>query len=162
MKEGLLIVGAGQYAYVVREIAADLGYDKVAFVDDNSEIAIGTIDKIEGLFGEYKHGIVAIGNPALRCKFTERLEACGYTVPALIHSSAYVSPCARIGAGAIIEPNATVQPNAIVGKGSIVSSGAVVRHNGVVGEYCHCDCGSVVTSNSILDSNTKIDCNKVY
>lgn len=162
MREGLLIVGAGQYALLVKEIALDLGYEKIGFVDDDSVIAIGTVDKIQALFGEYTHGVVAIGNPAVRKEFTERLEACGYTVPALVHTRAYISPSAHIGAGAIVEPNATVQANATVGKGSIVSSGAVVRHNGIVGEYCHCDCGSVVTSGAVLDNGTKIDCGRVY
>ena len=162
MGVGLLIVGAGQYAAFVKEIAVDLGYEKIGFVDDNSPLAIGTVDKIGALFGEYTHGVVAIGNPTVRKELTARLESCGYIVPALVHARAYVSPSASIGAGAIIEPNATVQSNAMVGKGSIVSSGAVVRHDGKVGDFCHCDCGSVVTSGATLEDGTKIDCGRVY
>ena len=162
MNKSLLIVGAGQYAYVVYDIATALGYEKISFVDDNSQSAIGKIDDIERLAGEYSFGVVAIGNPSIRRVLTERLEACGYTVPILVHPLGFVSPSAQVGAGVIVEPNATVQANAVIGKGSIVSSGAVVRHNAVVGEYCHCDCCSVIMSRSSLASGSKIEVGKIY
>ena len=162
MEKSLLIVGAGQYAYVVCDIASALGYEKISFVDDVSEVAIGKIADIERLAHSYSHGVVAIGNPTVRRELTERLLSCGYTVPVLVHPLGYASPSARLGAGVIVEPNATVQANAVIGQGSIVSSGAVVRHNGVVGEYCHCDCGSVVMSGSVLADGTKIEVGKIY
>ena len=162
MNNSLLIVGAGQYAFVVFDIASSLGYEKISFVDDNSELAIGKINEIGRLREEYSCGVVAIGNPSVRRELTQRLEDCGYIVPALVHPLGYVSPSARIGAGVIVEPNATVQANAMIGKGSIVSSGAVVRHNGVVGEYCHCDCGSVVLSSSVLGDGLKVDIGKAH
>jgi len=162
MEKSLLIVGAGQYAFVVFDIASSLGYEKISFVDDCSELAIGTLSDIGALRGEYSCGVVAIGNPQIRRELTEGLKACGYGVPSLVHPMAFVSPSAQLGEGTIVEPNATVQAHAVVGRGSIISSGAVVRHNGVVGEYCHCDCGSVVMSSAVVDNNTKIECGKVY
>ena len=40
--KNLLILGAGQYGQVAKEIAEETGYfDKIAFLDDNSEQAIG-------------------------------------------------------------------------------------------------------------------------
>lgn len=43
MNEILLIVGAGDHGRIISEIAEDLGYEKVAFLDDNSPQAIGKI-----------------------------------------------------------------------------------------------------------------------
>ena len=162
MNKGLLIVGAGQYAHVVFDIASDIGYDKISFVDDFSEIAKGRLDDLESFFGEFQFGIVAIGNPEMRKSLTERLEGIGYQVPTLVHPMAFVSPSARLGTGVIVEPNATVQANSSVDKGSIISSGAVVRHNGVVGEFCHCDCGSVIQTGSSVCYGTKVNCGEIF
>ena len=60
MRENLLIVGAGAYAQVAAEIAADMGiFQRVAFVDDNVKIlwdgspVAGTTSDIERLAEEY-------------------------------------------------------------------------------------------------------------
>ena len=45
MDRKLLIIGAGGHGQVVAEIAMDLGYSKIDFIDDNSEIAIGTTSR---------------------------------------------------------------------------------------------------------------------
>ena len=39
----LLIVGAGEYGHVVRELALQIGYEKVEFLDDNSPEAVGCV-----------------------------------------------------------------------------------------------------------------------
>ena len=45
----LLIVGAGEYGHVVRELALQVGYEKVEFLDDNSPIAVGKVSEFGGL-----------------------------------------------------------------------------------------------------------------
>lgn len=163
MKENLIILGAGQYSYVVAEIAATMGcFGEIDFLDDNSEKAIGRIDELGKLKGKYSYGAVAIGNPSLRAELMQRLEESGYEVAKLVHPMAFVSPTAKIGKGAVIEPMAVVQANSVIGEGSIVSSGAVIRHNGTVGSFCHCDCGSVVMSGAVVGDKTKIPCGEIY
>lgn len=43
----------------------------------------------------------------------------GYSVPILVHPTAYVSKSARIGSGTIIEPKAIVNANAAIGNGCL-------------------------------------------
>ena len=46
MKRNLLIIGAGQYGNVVKEIAKETGnFGKIDFIDDASEKVIGTISE---------------------------------------------------------------------------------------------------------------------
>lgn len=43
----LLIIGAGGHGKVVAEVAKDVGYEEIAFLDDISLEAIGKISEIE-------------------------------------------------------------------------------------------------------------------
>ena len=43
----ILVIGAGGHGKVVAEVAEALGYDAVAFLDDNSAIAIGKTSELE-------------------------------------------------------------------------------------------------------------------
>ncbi len=157
MNQNLLILGAGQFGLMVKEIAESMrAFDRIDFLDDNSRLAIGKLADYANLSGTYGFAIVAIGNPDLRSGWTERLEQAGYSIATLIAPSAYIAPSAHLMKGTIIEPNATVQANATVAVGSIISSGAVIRHNASVGNYCHVDCNAVVLSGATMPDKTKV------
>lgn len=163
MDGGLLILGAGQFGMMVKEIADSLDMvSKIDFLDDNNPIAIGRLCDFPRFVDSYPLAIVAIGNSMIRLDYANLLEKAGYTVPALISPRAFVSDSAVVSSGCIIEPMAVVQTRAYIGKGCIISSGAVIRHNATVEDGCHCDCNSVVKSNTILPRGSKLDCGKIY
>lgn len=158
----LLILGAGQYGNVAKEIAESTGkYDNIAFLDDRSPIAIGSINDIDKFTSELDDAVVAIGNSQMRLDLIKKLINSGYKVPALIHPHAYVSPTAKIGSGCFVEPMAVMHTEALIGIGTIVSAGAIVNHNSVIGDGCHIDCGSVIGARVRIDNNTKVDCGQV-
>ena len=75
----LLIIGAGQYGMVVREIAQATGrFDKIDFLDDNNAVAIDSTNNISKWVSEYKIAIVAIGKADVREKYLTLLKQCGY------------------------------------------------------------------------------------
>ena len=163
MEKGLLIIGAGQYSHIVEEIAVSSGkYEKISFIDDASDRAVGRIDMLETFKGEYSHAIVAIGNPLVRKKLLLRAEEAGFLIPTLIHPMAYVSKSAEIGKGTIIESLGGVNANSKIGDGCIVSMGACINHNACVEGYCHIDCGAVVISNACVLEGTKVCSGDVY
>lgn len=95
--KNLLILGAGQYGQVAKEIAEETGYfDKIAFLDDNSEQAIGKIDEYEDFVSEYSYVVVAIGNAELRLDYIQKLEEACYRVAVLVSPRAYISKSAPI------------------------------------------------------------------
>lgn len=48
----LLILGAGEYAWIVKELA-QCTYDKIDFLDDNSDVALAKLDDCKRLVGKY-------------------------------------------------------------------------------------------------------------
>lgn len=159
MKHNLLILGAGQYGMVAKEIAEATGdYSAIAFLDDDNPIAIGKMQDYEKFRDEYTHAIVAIGNGVLRLDLLDKLERCGYHIPVLIHPTAYVSPSATIDLGSIIESMAVIHTEVVIGKGCIISAGTIVNHNSKIGSGCHLNCGTIVASNSKVQDQAKTQC----
>ena len=151
----LLIFGAGQYGYLVEELAEDCGYEKIAFLDDNSPLAIGKVSEAECFREEYAEVVVAIGNPTVREKLVCELEPV-FRLATLIHPTAFVSRSAVLGSGCIIEPGAVVQTAAQLGKACIVNAGAVVNHNSTVEDYCQVDCNAVVAARAFVPKGMKV------
>ena len=99
----LLILGAGQYGKVAKEIAESIGeFSEIAYLDDNSPLAIGKLNEYEKYSDLFDVAIVAIGIGALRIEWLEKLEKAGFEIPVLIHPTAYVSPSAVIGKGRVV------------------------------------------------------------
>lgn len=159
----LLILGAGQYGMVAREIAESMGlFSRIAFLDDNSPIAIGKINEYELYRSEYSCAVVAIGNSELRLDMIEKLSECGYEVPVLIHEKAYVSPSAVIEKGSFIEPMVVVHTGVTVGVGCIISAAAILNHNCTVEAGSHINCGSVISARSVIEFGTKTNYGEIF
>ena len=153
----LLIVGAGGYGLLVREMAEAQGY-KVDFLDDNSPLAVGKVENLEKIEGEYDGSIVSIGNPEIKQKILRRMK----NLVTLIHPTACVSVSAVIGTGCVIEANTVVNSNAVVNDGSFICAGAVVNHNAVVGKFCQIDCNAVVAVGAKVPESTKVQSCTVF
>lgn len=159
----LLIIGAGQYGMVTKEIAESMDcFEQVDFLDDNNPIAVGKISESEKFADNYKYAIVAIGNSELRLELTEKLKNMGYSIAAIISPLAYVSRSAVINEGCIVEAMAVVNTGSVICRCSFISAGAVVNHNSVVGEGCHIDCHATVKSNSSVKAKTKVEYGQIY
>lgn len=162
MNNNLLILGAGGYGHVVREIAEDSGiFDKIDFLDDLSPLAIGKFGDAEKFLKGYPNAVVALGNAELRLGYIEKLRAAGFQIPAIISPKAYVSKSAKIGNGTIVEPFSAVNANSEVGIGVLLRCGAVIDHNAKVGDFCYIDCGVVVKANNSVGFKIKIAANSV-
>lgn len=156
--KSLLIIGAGGYGWVVKEIALLNGYKEIDFLDDNSHMAVGKIEDMDRLQEQYDGAIVAIGNPDIRKNVFERI----VKPVTVIHPTAVVSPTAKVGQGCVIEANAVINTAAELNKSSFVCAGAVVNHNSIVGEYSQIDCNAVVVAGADVPSGTKVQSCTVY
>ena len=154
----LLIIGAGGYGRLVKEIAEMTGFSKVDFLDDNSPLAVGKVDELERIEEEYDGSIVAIGNPEIKEKIYRRLKK----PTTIIHLTAVVSKTAIIGTGCVVEANAVINCEAVVKDGSFICAGAVVNHNSVVGEFSQIDCNSVVAMGAEVPKGHKVESCTVF
>jgi len=78
----LLILGAGGYGQVVKELAEATGkFNRIEFIDDNSPLAIGKISESKKFLKEFPNVIIAIGNPDIREKLFKEVEDIGFNQP---------------------------------------------------------------------------------
>lgn len=156
--KNLLIIGAGGHGKVVKETAESTGvFNKIDFLDDNSDIAIGMCKDYTKFTDEYKYAFVAIGNPEIRQKWLDKLIDAGYEIPIIIHPTAYVSPSASVDIGSFIGINAVINTGAVIKKGCIIGIGSLVDHDSYMGEYSYINAGAIVKSGSIVESFKKVD-----
>lgn len=154
----LLVVGAGGYGHLAREIAELIGYKKIDYLDDNSADAVGRIDELEIIEDGYDGSIVAIGNPEIRKKVFKRLKK-----PVnLIHPTAVVSRSSVIGVGCIMEANSVINSEAVIKDGTFICAGAVVNHNSTVGAFVQIDCNAVVAMGAEVPDGTKVNSCTVF
>ncbi len=170
MDKNLLIIGAGVYGLVAKEIAESMGcFGKIAFVDDNAKRTpsgievIGTVGDIESLSSEYDSFIVAIGNSAVRLKLIQEIEdktTC--RIVSLVSPRAYISPSAQIGKGCIIEPMSVVHTQCELMTGCLVSAGAVVNHASTCSDGVHVDCNATVKGYTVVPEGMKVCSGEVF
>lgn len=170
MNKKLLIVGAGIYGVVAKEIAESMScFEKISFVDDEKKKTqdgievVGTTADLDKLAVEYSNIIVAIGNSDARLSLLNKIEEeLPFAIATLISPKAYISPSAQIGKASIIEPMAVVHTGAVISRGCIISAGAVVNHGSVCEEMCHIDCNAVVGGQCTVPVGTKVCRGEVY
>lgn len=163
MEKNLLILGAGEFGEVVREIAEEIGeYSKIEFLDDLAICALGKLDEYARFTDEFSDAIVAIDDPFLRMKYTEKIHECGYYVPIMVHPTAFVSRSAKIGMGTVIEPLAVVNTASKVGVACILAPSATVNHHATVCDAVHLGANSTVLSNTMVPAGTKTISGQVY
>lgn len=163
MNKDLLIIGADGHGKVVKETALAMRYfDRVDFLDDNSELAIGKCQDFKKHLNDYSYGFVAFGNNVQRMKWTLQLIEVGFQLPILIHPTAYISPLARIELGTIVCAMAVVSNNAIIKKGCIISIGALVDYDSCIGEGSHINSGAIVKAVGKVERLKKVDAGMIY
>ena len=150
----LIIIGAGGYGLLVRELAVSKGYENIIFLDDNSKLASGKISDVQR-FADYENFVIAIGNPTVRKKLAMEIEKILKPVN-IIANTAVISASADIGHGCIVEHNVVVNSNAKIKDYVIVNAGAVVNHDASVGEFCQIDCNAVVASGKNVECMYKV------
>lgn len=151
----LLIVGAGAYGRLVKEIAElTEQFEQIDFLDDAYEGAVGKLCDLKTIQGEYDGCVVAIGNPDIRERIFNQI----VSPTSIIHPKAVISKSASIGQGCVIEANTVVSSEAVVKDCSYICAGAIVNHNAMVNEFCQVNCNAVVMTGSILPRGTKLEC----
>jgi UDP-3-O-[3-hydroxymyristoyl] glucosamine N-acyltransferase len=170
MNDNLLIIGAGIYGLVAKEIAENMRcFDKIDFVDDHAEkapdgtITVGTFGDLERLSKSYCLVVIAIGNSEARLRLLQKIKTeTTLRIATLISPDAYVSSSAQIGEGCIIEPMAVVHAGCMLGKGCLISAGAVINHASVLGDGVHIDCNATVAGYVSVPNGIKVESGTVF
>lgn len=81
--------------------------------------------------------ILAVGDPALRARISERYTVAQIEFATLIHPSAVVGPHCQIGQGSIVMASAVLETHVAVGMHALINVGSSVAHNGILGDCCN-------------------------
>ena len=164
MNRNLLIIGAGVYGLVAKEVAESMGcFEKIDFLDDgatetpNGIPVLGKLVDLKNLSASYQNVIVAIGNPEVRMKMIHNVDKMTqYHLTTLVSPRAYVASSAQLGKGCVVEPMAVIHTGCIIGTGCLISAGAVINHLSICCDGVHVDCNATVAGNTIVPANTKV------
>ena len=141
----MYLYGASGHAKVIIDILETSGVRVDGLIDDNPNINQLQGYPVRHTFTGESPFIISIGNNKIRKQVAERLQT---SYGKAIHSSAILSPTAKIGDGTVVMQGAIIQADAKIGKHCIINTGASVDHECVIGDYVHVSphatlCGNV-------------------
>lgn len=157
MGRKLLIVASKRYGDYVKEIAESMGcFEKIAFVDNEREGAIGKLEDVESFYPEYNCAIAACDDGVERLEWNKKLEAL-YNIPVLFHMDSTISPSANLMHGCIVEPRAVVGCGSTIGQATVIGANVVVEPYCFIGDSCTLKSGTIVKSTSMVAMNTSTE-----
>lgn len=151
------LYGASGHAKVIIDIIHSLSLQVEQILDD---------DHRKKFLGDWKichemnediikgETIISIGNNKIRKKISENFR--GLIHPAIVHTSAVISPSAKLLKGTVVMANATVNSAAIVGEHCIINTGSTVEHDCVLGNFVHLSPNAALAGNVIVGEGSHI------
>lgn len=170
----LILIGGGGHASVLADILLEQGREIRAIISPENISSRKVFHGITHLTQDSEiecyspntvqlvNGIGMLPGCHIRKKVAGHFIALGYEFETVIASSAYVSPFARLGAGAQILPRTIIQTGVNIGDHSIINSGAVIEHDSHIDCYCHIApnatiCGQVtVKQHAFIGANATV------
>ena len=177
----LVIVGTGDHARVIAELARAAGYEVAGFVgpDPTHEPSLATLGDLEDdLDWAVAHTgdpfVVAIGANDVRRGAFERCVALGLVPERLVHPSAVllggavveggaqvcalamIGVDARVGTDAIVNSMASVDHDVVLGAHAFVGPGARLAGRVEVGDAAHVGIGAVIREGTIIGAGALI------
>lgn len=140
MSNRLVIIGAGGHAKVIADIAVKNGYTDICFVDDAKQGSfmgfpvVGKSEDIKSLNDSKTDFVIGIGNNSIRKKIAEENDV---NYVSLIHPSAQLGLCVKIGKGTVVMAQAAINSDATIKNHCIINTGAVIEHDNVIEDYVH-------------------------
>ncbi|EJP1647588.1 UDP-N-acetylbacillosamine N-acetyltransferase [Campylobacter lari] len=137
--KSIYIYGTGGHGLVCADVARNLGYEKIIFLDDNKGLKYHPDLEKYDVF-------IAIGANSIREKLFKKIKNDGFKLVNLIHKSAIISPSASLeDEGILIMPNVVINAKASIKKGVILNTACVIEHECFVDEFSHVSVGAKLT-----------------
>tara|TARA_R110000851_G_scaffold319526_1_gene483987 strand:- start:3816 stop:4433 length:618 start_codon:yes stop_codon:yes gene_type:complete len=154
----LAILGASGQGKVIADAAEQSGWESIFFFDDawpertsnGSWSVIGSSAELVADLEKFDGVVVGIGDNRIRRLKLQELGAAGASIVSVIHPSAVVSPCARLGLGAVVFANAVINSEVVIGPGAIINTGAVIEHDCLLGECVHVSPNATLAGGVVL------------
>ena len=99
---------------------------------------------------------ITIGEPKFRREAFDRMTEAGYQGARLVHPSAFISPDAEVGEGAVIAHGAFIGSQARIGKNFYAAKGASIGHDAVIGDHTRVGVGAFIGGHTVIGENAFI------
>lgn len=159
MNKSLVIIGAGGHGKVAADIALNMGFKKIFFLDDNTQTGdcsgLPIVGKTD-LFEKYSKCdfFVAIGNPEIRQKISDNLKNRKCNIVTLMHPNAVISRRVKIGIGTVVMAGVIINSDTVIGEGCIINTSSSVDHDCIVEDYSHISVGAHLAGNVRIGQRT--------
>ena len=160
----LALYGAGAMGREFKYFADEAGqFSDMVFIDDHA-----TEDSLLGCpvlgFQAFRRRfspedtrfVITIGEPRFRLEAFGRMAEAGYHGAKVIHPSAWISPDAEVGEGALIGPGVFIGSLASVGKNFYAAKGAAIGHHSVIGDHTRVGAGAFIGGHTVIGENAFI------
>lgn len=141
MTRNIIIVGAGEHGYVIRNIFDHQNFENkfIGFLDDvkvGPEI-LGKVSDFHKFQEAGDYFFVAIGDNNVRCDVFTRLREAGAKFVNAIHPTAFIEPDVVLGSNVMIGALSYVNVRSTIGNGTFINNGCTVEHDNQIGDFCH-------------------------
>ena len=164
----VLYGGGGHGKQIIDLIKLTRAFKLVGIIDDEktagSEVMgipiLGDNHLLGGLFKRGIHqamnGIGGITDPTHRKAAFDRLQAEGFTCPAIIHPSSFVEASATIHEGAQVFAQAYVGSECEIGFGCLINYGAILSHDCILAERVTISPGAMLAGDVKVGEGARI------
>ena len=164
-KKDIILVGGGGHCRSCIDVIEESGEFSIAGIvekpgqtPDDPVLGydvIGNDNDVEDLKKTCDYALVTIGQIGLstvRGTLFDRLKKLGFSLPAVISPTAYVSRHALVGEGSIVMHGAVVNAGARIGENVILNSCCLIEHDVEIGNHCHIATSAVVNGDARIGS----------
>ncbi|WP_236614015.1 acetyltransferase [Nafulsella turpanensis] len=145
--QSMYLYGASGHAKVIIDVLQSAGIRVSGIFDDNPALETLNGIKVLGKFSGQELDaplLVSIGNNRVRARIAGKLQ---FSFGSAVHTSALISPSARIGEGTVVMQGAIIQAAAHIGSHVIINTGASVDHDCFIDNFVHISPGAVLSGN---------------
>jgi sugar O-acyltransferase (sialic acid O-acetyltransferase NeuD family) len=160
----LAFYGAGAMGREFKYVADETGeWSEMVFIDDHAAEAsllgcpvLGFQVFRKRYSPDTTRFVITIGEPKFRREAFERMEEAGYQGARLVHPSAYISPDAEVGEGAVIGPGVFIGSLARIGKDFYAAKGAAIGHDAIIRNHTRVGVGAFIGGHTVIGENAFI------
>lgn len=168
----LVIVGAGGFGRECHDVVVAINridpvWDFVGFADDSEPPAdllrrrgatwIGGTSSLADHSGAAY--VVAVGDPHIRRRLVDVVEAGGLVPATLVHPAATIGLDVEVGEGSVICSHASLTTNIRVGRHVHIDQNVAIGHDAVLRDYCRVNPGATISGSVTLDEGVTVGTN---
>ena len=158
----LVVIGSSGHAQSVLEAADSAGFVVDGTIStENSDGDIGFASLISALHDvDIVTTALALGHGVNHVRFRAFEEVLSVfpqaQFPPIVHSSAWVSPTASLGRGAVVLAQASVGSGSTLGAGALINTGASLDHDSTLSDFASLGPGSRTGGNTLIGPRTML------